>query len=316
MKKALLSLTLLSLCTANVFAQSSYNEVKHFDEIERHVKKLGSSKQTLVVMDDDATLTMMSCPDRKQPEFCQYLGGPAWFAWQQDQVEQMAQPRVADTFDELLTISGLLFATNDMPYTDKKIPQVLDDLVKDGVRLMVETARGDANISATERQFSVLNTKSQYGNNLGTLISNNSLMFNDHPSLPSPYRACQIPNKNAKTPISYRNGVMYLSGQNKGVILKCMLERYNSQSNNPITKVVFLDDTKKNVKDVAKAFEGKDNGNNKYNVHALYYTLLEAHKDALTKGEMARIYQDNAMERWQYMKEGMNRAQLNSVANQ
>ncbi|WKE67128.1 DUF2608 domain-containing protein [Gallaecimonas kandeliae] len=283
-------------------AKSEYHTVASFKEMQQWVAKAKDPAATLVVMDDDDTLTMMSCPNQDDLETCQYLGGPAWFSWQQDQLNAMAQPRVANSFNDLLTVSALLLATNDMPYTDPAIPTVLGDLSGKGVRLLVETARGDSNLSATEHQFSALPAgKSQ---TLLGLVSGHSLTFNGLASLAGPYQPCTSGTR----PISYRQGVMYLAGQNKGTVLKCMLDSYNGQAGAaPIKQVVFIDDTNQNVKDVEAAFEDSKD----YAVVALHYTRLEAHKAALTQGKMAAAYQKKATERWEALLQALKAQQQN-----
>lgn len=283
------------------YAASTKHEVKSFTEMQKYVDKIAAPAHTLVVMDDDDTLTMMSCPDSKQLDTCQYLGGPAWFSWQQSQVENMAQPRVADSFNGLLTASSMLLSINYMPYTATDVPVVLNNLTGRGVRLLVETARGNDNVSATERQFARLDNQSynkQYPNLL-SLVSENSLRFEKGAGKVSPYPPC---GDQHMRPISYQLGAMYLSGQNKGKILKCMLDDYNHEHKaDAVTHVVFIDDTDANVVDVHKAFER----DNLYDVYALHYTALKEHKKALTEGKMAAAYQANAMKRWKAIREAM-----------
>lgn len=299
------------LCIAPLAANAGSDQatVRSFTEMVNYVEKGNAPQSTLVVMDDDDTLTMMSCPDRNKPETCQYLGGPAWFSWQKDQVTRMAQPRVANSFDELLTVSAMLLSINKMPYTADDVPKVLNKLTASGVRLLVETARGNNNVSATEDQFSVLATNNSNYPTLLDLVSNNSLNFGKQAaaSKASPYQPC--PDTNLRG-ITYRQGAMYLSGQDKGTILKCMLNEYNAQTDaKPITHVVFIDDTEENVTDVEKAFANSE----KYTVYALHYTKLKKHKKALTKGEMADVYQKNAMERWGMIKAAVESGLMNPV---
>ena len=300
---------LISLVPFATNAGSDRATVRSFTDMVDYVKKSEDRTSTLVVMDDDDTLTMMSCPDRNKPDTCQYLGGPAWFSWQQAQIEQMAQPRVANTFDGLLTVSSLLLSVNNMPYTAEDVPVVLNNLTATGVRLLVETARGNNNVSATENQFSALNTENKQYGNLLSLVSNNSLTFSPQTgaSKPSPYQPC---TNQSMAPITYQQGAMYLSGQNKGTILKCMLNEYNAQPEaKKITHVVFIDDTEENVINVEKAFEKSE----KYTVYALHYTKLKRHKKALTKGEMADVYQANAMKRWRKIKSVLEGELLNPM---
>jgi len=274
-------------------AESIKDTVQSFTEMKKYVEK-SDPLSTLVVMDNDDTLTMMSCPDRNKPDTCQYLGGPAWFAWQKSQVENMSQPRVANSFSELLTVSATLLSNNYMTYSASDVPVILNELADSGVRLMVETARGNSNISATEQQFLKLNIKSSKSKNLLELISDNSLKFgkNRMSSKASPYLPC---GDKSMRPISYQQGLMYISGQDKGVILKCMLDEFNSLDGaKTISNIVFIDDMKQNVLNVHKAFKNSS----EYNVYALHYTALKKHKEVFTKGKMADIYQRNATTRF------------------
>ncbi len=324
---ALVALTvLLGLTATQATAASRMESVKSFTEMQERVDRFKDPAATLVVMDDDDTLTMMSCPDPKVPETCQYLGGPAWFTWQMEQVQNMDQPRVADTFDELLTISSMLFATNNMPFTASDVGPVLNELAGKGVRLLVETARGEGDTNATLRQFGAVGINLErkpdepaaptpVAKTLAALIAKHSLNFGDLASLAGPYQPCaNDPDAQTKyklgRDISYQQGAMFVSGQHKGAILKCMLDKYNQQAGaQPVKYVVFIDDTEQNVLDVHEAFKKAD----EYQVKALHYTHLDEHKKALTEGEMAPVYQRNAMERWYRLRDALSGALMNPV---
>ncbi len=273
-------------------------DVMSFTEMEAHVKELGSPESTLVVMDNDDTLTTMSCPDRADLKNCQYLGGAAWFSWQEEQLQNLAQPRVANNFDDLLTVASTLFAINNMPYTAPDVPIVLNNLTQQKVRLLVETARGNGDAAATVRQFETLQVKHSNDSTLQALISNHSLTFNGNPGKASPYTMeC---NGKTTSPLTYQQGAMYLSGQSKGPILKCMLEEHNKYGDGKdIKNVVFIDDTPSNVTSVFNTFKDSDD----FTVVALNYKALDEHKKAFTEGEMAAKYQNMAMERWEAISE-------------
>ncbi len=306
--KITLSAIFTLCCAAIVNADAYKGEVKSFLELEKVVNEINMSTSTLIVMDDDDTLSMMECDKSKGDEFCQYIGGPAWYAWQdkllQDYLEhdKDSEYRVANTEKELLDIAALLLAMNNMPYTDKNIPAVLSRLSSKGVRLMVETARGNSNVESTISQFENLSTPK---GNFMSLIQDNSLLFgpNNSPSLASPFLACNIPGSRA---ITYQQGVMYLSGQNKGIMLKCMMTQYENDSVSTgegflVSDIVFIDDTLENVLDVYEAFKN----DKKYRVHALHYSAFDKHKAELTKGPKKEIYQKNANDRWINIKNAM-----------
>lgn len=210
--------------------------------------------------------------------------------------------KVANTFDELLEISALLFSMNDMDYTQESVPEVLYALSGLGVRTMVATARGNENISATEQQFEGLQV-SGYDNLLDYFNEQAPNLADDIE--PNPYLSCT--NNKA---ISYRDGVLYLVGQNKGTNLKCFIHDYNQDkpSSDHITHLVFIDDTLENVVDVSKAFEQSD-----LEVAAIHYTALQKHKQAFVKGKMASAYQKAASERWNKIKQVLNNQLLEPV---
>jgi len=284
-----------ALLCSEAFASSTMISVQHFKELEQKVKEPGTKdfSNTLVVMDDDDTLTMMSCPDQTGTNTCQYLGGPAWFSWQKG-LAKGSPYRVANSFEDLLKIGTLLFAINDMVYTEHDVPTVLNSLTESKARLLVLTARGPGNSSATARQFADLPVAGLKHMNFLELISHNSLIGNKSQinSIAGPYQPC---NDSKDRPVSYQQGIMYVAGQNKGEMLKCLLDSTESSF---IKHIFFIDDTLKNVEDVYDAFEDSK----KYEVVAIHYLALKDHKNALTKGPMAKIYQDNAKSRWNKIK--------------
>ncbi|NOY72093.1 MAG: DUF2608 domain-containing protein [Gammaproteobacteria bacterium] len=321
MKKPLIGLTAIMLNTTLLCSQANADAeilpVKNFKEMQQVVNKLSENSypHTLVVMDDDDTLTMMSCPDQNKGNTCQYLGGPAWYSWQSDLLtkndelvkkgrslskEQLSY-LVAKNNKELLDIAALLLAVNYMDYTESEVPDVLRTLTKKGVKLLVLTARGSSNLSATTNQFSNLSVNTKGENKPVTFtdfIDSNALKGDKSgmQSIASPYFACG----NSKRPVSYQQGVMYVAGQNKGEMLKCLL---SSTDSSKIKNIVFIDDTLANVEDVYSAFESSS----KYTVKALHYTALQAHKGALTSGPNATFYQNNAKHRWEAIKDVLQR---------
>ncbi|WP_440874200.1 DUF2608 domain-containing protein [Thalassotalea sp. PLHSN55] len=304
--RSILLLTLILVPLNKVLAKSIQTDSENFSAISHQVKTWGAAQSTLVVMDNDDTLTMMNCPDHNNTITCQYLGGAAWFTWQQAQIENKSEPRVADNVTDLIAISGLIFSLSNMEYTAEQVPKTLNELSKKGVRFLVETARGNGNVSATERQFSQLLMPSSIS--LQSFIKQHSLVFSQGniASKPSPFEPCA---DEKMRPITYQNGVMYLAGQDKGKNLKCLVKKYNEQQavKTKISHIIFIDDTLKNVKSVASAFKNSK----EYTVNAIHYTALAKHKLALTKGSQASAYQQAAMNRWYKIKSTLELSLLN-----
>lgn len=290
-------LAMVSGFMANAVAESSLPTADSFAVLQQKVAELSPEaiKRTLIVMDDDDTLMMMPCPGEKGFESCQYLGGSAWFAWQTGLAKQGAAFKVADNFDELIEISALLFSITNMDYTEKLVPELLQELTGAGARLLVLTARDSNNASATERQFRQHALSGEEYTNFLDLIQKNSLRGrrSAKSSIASPFY-CPTGSR----PVSYQQGVMYVAGQNKGDMLHCLLNQTESEG---IEHIFFIDDVLQNVSDVHEAFSG----DRRYQMNVMHYTHLQEHKAALTQGPKASVLQQNAHQRWQAIKKAL-----------
>ncbi|ROR99010.1 uncharacterized protein DUF2608 [Sinobacterium caligoides] len=291
-------LSLISiLLSSNNYAHADLKSAQSFEVIKTLVEGFDNKgiEQTLIVMDDDDTLTMMQCNDQNSPSKCQYLGGPAWYSWQSELISNNSSSnfRVAEKNKELLQISALLLSINNMPYTDPIIPGVLRELTDKGSKVLVLTARGVSNLSASENQFDNLYLTEDKQQSFLSFLNSHALLGTNSgiSSIAGPIKPASC---NAERRIAYQQGVMYVAGQNKGVMLECLLARTDAKA---IKNIVFIDDTLQNVKNVYNAF--KDN--EKYTVYAYHYTKLQAHKEALTqhKGKQNKNpYQVSANQRW------------------
>ena len=304
MKKILIGLTIIvfnsTFLCSNAFSAAEMFPAASFVKLKATVEKMAKLPHTLVVMDDDDTLTMMSCPNQNDKTSCQYLGGPAWYSWQEN-LSNDSKFKVANNFNDLLDISALLLAMNQMNYTENNIPNILHSLTNSGVKLLVLTARGSSNLSATESQFKNRKVDGKKYVNFLDLIKQNALLGTKSgiASIAGPFMPenCKINPaiSGSVRPVSYQQGVMYVAGQNKGAMLQCLLDQTDSSK---IKNIVFIDDTLANVEDVYASFESST----KYNVKAIHYTKLQKHKQALTKGISAEEFQNNARKRWNAIK--------------
>ena len=276
--------------------------LKNYDTLEKIISTY-PLQETLLVLDNDDTVTKMPCDKEGN---CQYLGGAAWFSWQEDLLGTKSPYRVADTFPELLQVSALLFNISDMQLTNKQLPAILSKLTNGGLRILMETARGYENASSTERQLKALNLEHTQYENVLDLFQKNSLKINNLSSIAGPFHPCKIANAR---PVIYQQGVMYLSGQNKGVMLKCLIQHYQKHSPNApkIRNIIFIDDTLKNVEDVYEAFKNEP----EFMVNAYHYTAYEAHKKALTSGPQKTELQNKARMKWQKISHSLKENILN-----
>jgi hypothetical protein len=260
---------------------------------------------TLVVMDDDDTLTMMPCPDQGSPATCQYVGGPAWFSWQTDLISKsggttLLPGQVALTDDQLFPISDLLLSLTRMDFADPTIPTVLPKFVKDGARIMSLTARDTDAVSTTEQQMQALAVSIGTEKTLLDGLSTHAPVWGT--SAKSSMAGTESDFCGAKIPVAYQNGVFYATGQNKGEMLGCFLP----QVDGGITNIVFVDDTEQNVQDVFNYFMDNQTA---YTVTAIHFTQLAQHKAAFLKIPASgglNAYQTAADLRWQVLKSALD----------
>lgn len=280
--------------SSTLFAKSTLISADSFVAIQKIILKTKDPHHTLLALDDDDTLTMEPCYPYSvgtKPGVCQYLGGPAWFSWQAS-LSANNPARIYRTFSELLTIDHLIFVAGQMPLDDPAILDTLKTADKIGMNIVVVSARDYSDTGATEKQFQqdgILN-----------LIEKNAIRTpSDHIGFPGYY----MPTSWHKKPIrriAYEHGILYLSGQNKGEMLKQFLAKTNNTKH--ITHIIFVDDTMQNDIAVAKAYAN----NSHVNVICIHYTRLAAHKKALTHGKYAKALQAAANRQWKNIRTALH----------
>ena len=285
----ILCLFLSTFIVTHVLAQSTIISADSFGTVQQIIAQARHPHHLLVALDDDDTLTMEPCPPYSvgtdPASQCQYLGGPAWFSWQQS-LSANDPDRVWTTFPQLLAIQNLLFTMSAMPLDDPAIPAALKTISDVGAHVVLATARGYDMTDTTESQLS------QDG--ILTAVENRAITTKRHGkqiSFPGNYMPTPWTTSPVRA-IAYENGILYLSGQNKGVMLQQFLAK--THETNSIRDIIFVDDTMQNVIDVATAY--KDDPS--VNVISIHYTRLDAHKEALTIGKDAKQLQAIATQEW------------------
>lgn len=288
-------LALLFFCVAmSASANSTIVSLNSFKDIQQLLLQQKQPKKVLLVMDDDDTLTMMPCPAKNH---CQHLGGPEWFAWQSKLPANSAQ-RIWKSFPELLSINNLIFSMSKMPLTDSQIPATLKTAQQQGIKTIVASARGYDMLNPTETQFT------QDG--IFDLIRNNAIKTpDDHSSFPGIYNPAKW-NNNSVRAIAYVHGILYLSGQNKGMMLQQFLAK--TKNTRKIRTIIFVDDTMQNVKDVASVYE-KDAD---MNVVSIHFTRLAAQKATFLSGKDAKKLQAQATQQWFAIRHAMRKNLIGS----
>ena len=275
--------------TTGVYAESTIISVNSFTQITALIEKNKDPHHLLLAVDDDDTLTMMPCPT---PSNCQYLGGPSWWAWH-SRLPKSSKERIWKTFPELLNIADFLYNSSKMVLDDPAIPTTLKTVSARGAHVIVVTDRGYRMAGATENQFT-------HDRILNAIEKSAVKTKQNHISYPGFYFPKKW-GKDAPRHIAYLHGVLYVSGQNKGDMIKQLLTKTNETKE--INAIIFVDDTLQNVKDVANAYKN----NPAVDVIAVHFTRLAAHKAAFLKGKKAKKLQNTANKQWYAIRTSMRK---------
>ena len=286
MKKTFLIIFMIYM--SPLAAQAAYHlkvTAKNYDELSRITHLMVNAKQTLLVVDDDDTLSMMPCTAFNDPAHCQFLGSASWFEWQNN-LEQDNPDKVASNMQQLIETNSLVFDLSKMLYTDKNIPNILERFVEHGGHILVETARGPRADSATEQQFSSLKT------NQGNLLS----LFSQYSPKLSSYNEAFLGilpgcEEQQKKEVRNEKGIFYTAGQNKGEMLQCLLK--NIPDAYKFRKIVFMDDTQKNVNDVFASYKTSHTS-----LYAVHFTGMDSIKKTFLDSPKATEYQAMATQDW------------------
>jgi hypothetical protein len=205
-------------------------------------------EHVLLVLDIDNTLLAMNGA----------LGSDQWFEWQRYLLEH--QPKsddlVADSFDELLEVQGLLYNLGPMRPTQRDLPTIISRLQGQGISTLVLTSRGPEFRVATEREL----------RDNGYDFASSALEVRDLPNgnyLPydlDDLEADGLREQDVSAfgltdpkPISYEAGVMMTAGQPKGAMLLSIL--YHAEAE--IDAVVYADDHIRHVAYIFAAAAGR-----------------------------------------------------------
>lgn len=204
----------------------------------------------LVVYDFDNTLMAMN----------QDIGSDQWYNWQSKLIaeNQKSKDRVAKTMDELLGINSKIFALGRMHLVEKQTSKVVKEIQQMKIKSIVLTSRG-------------------YGlrNDLETELATADLEFKTSAFGPEGgYASTFLPDE-LENPrrVSYMDGLVMGSGQNKGKILKNILKKTNSK----FKLIILVDDTLKNIENTEAEFKDE------VELLTFYYTHEEVRVEKFKK---------------------------------
>ncbi len=214
-----------------------------FAEIEQTALDLGARfgpDRVLLVFDLDNTLLRMN----------QGFGSDEWYSWQHDLAD--GDPAKIRSLNE---VQDILFELSAMHPPEPGLqPRAVAELQNGGFASIVLTSRGSDARNATERELSrngydfartAVPPRDGYGGSFAPYNPRNVQAAGfvlpcdrDRGAFPAPQ------------PVSYQNGVMMTSGQDKGLMLRALLDR----SGRHYAAILFVDDSERNLKAVAQAF--------------------------------------------------------------
>ncbi|MFA6301543.1 MAG: DUF2608 domain-containing protein [Legionella sp.] len=279
-------LFICSLVIAPVQAKVINYQTDTFADVVKLYKDLPvDPKTTLMVFDLDDTLITMSQP----------LGSVGWWDWQYDMLKNGSDSDVLVTkdFQQLVRIQNILFQLVKMDVTDDYVLPLLTDAANQGSTLMGLTARGQEYLSATLMQLKDNN-----------FVVNDKLMFRQsglkilgaETSIAGTFKCPQFTRE-----VIYQQGLMFLSGEDKGEALLCAL----ANSKQTIKTIIFVDDTKRNIDSMDKTFKNRDD----YQVLNVYYTRENAKEHEI---QVNPEIQQQMSEQWTAIKKTLNDAIVHS----
>lgn len=240
---AIIVIVVMGACLPAALGRVQAPASPDFAAVEQAALDLGAKFGTdkiLLVFDMDNTLLRMN----------QDFGSDEWYTWQRGLAgEDQAKLRA------LTEVQGILFDLSSMRPPEPGVqPRVVAGLQGRGFAAIVLTGRSPLYRSATERELERNGYdfgKTAVGSGEG--FGGSFLPYDPaNPEgagfiLPCDRERMPLP---APQKVSYQNGVMMTSGQDKGLMLRALLNRTGRH----FAAVLFVDDSERNLKAVTQAF--------------------------------------------------------------
>lgn len=267
-----------------LFIQTSFAKVVNYQtDNYTQIKQIYQNsaldpKTTLLAFDLDDTLITMTQP----------LGSVGWWDWQANLLKTGNDPEKLFTteMNQLVRIQNILFQLIKMEVTDDNAIPFLKESVHDGATILGLTARGQEHLSATLMQLK----DNQFTENGNLLFKKYGVQFDQSSFVSDGFYCPQFTKE-----VIYQNGIMFLSGEDKGQALSCIVK--NAKQN--IKTIIFVDDAKRNIDSVNNAFASR----NDLNVINILFTKENAKEDEL---QTNTTMQTKMMNDWKYIKKSLN----------
>ncbi|GGB19868.1 DUF2608 domain-containing protein [Agarivorans gilvus] len=263
---ALLVASGMAVASTEVIETSSYADITA--KLAQELKQYPVDK-TLLVLDIDNTILTSSVD----------LGGDIWYQWQRGKldVKPTDEQKVACLFEDSI---GLLYELNPQVLTEESVPSLVSQWQKDGYTMFALTSRSPKYRAATERE-----------------LLSKGIDF-DVTALAPQGEETPVYREVTKRELSYSKGVMMTTGMNKGTMLQHILDK----TGRSFDKIVFIDDSAKNIKNVDAAYkDSKD-----VDVSLFHYTRIEEQRKEKFGSVLTQAQADKMAADW---------AQLNATLN-
>lgn len=265
MKHLLISLCLFCLAPL-ALGQSITKQTDQFEAIQHtidHLIQKGTQpQQILLVLDDDGTISDMKFPPHdshlrsKLDVELHGIGGVGWVHWQQHLQKRCAKhPNakpcsylVAHHLHNLYNAQAIIFRGRWPDVVQPQLVQSVKALQNKGVTVIGETARPPSMAELTHAQlYHMIND--QTGQAITLDLAATALDSEQTIGAQGYFNCSGL----TQAPLLYQQGILYVTGQNKGRALHCLLHRIKPQPH--FKAIIFVDDLQHNVKAVADAFQ-------------------------------------------------------------
>ncbi len=222
-------------------------EVPNIKEAAKKINALGEKygvDNVVVTFDIDCTLLTQA----------DNFGSDIWWNWQSGLFsnDKDSPYLVSKDFATLLKTQRMILAYTKCYPTEENFPEVIKQLQKAGFAVIALTARGPEGRDLTEEQLK--DCGFDFSNNtLSSGFPGEYLPYNVNTPEKYGLTAEDINNFNLKPPraVSFWNGIMMVSGQNKGIMLKTLVHKVGKK----FKAVVLVDDGKKNTDDMYNVYK-------------------------------------------------------------
>lgn len=289
----------LALANADVKQAQSFKTIQN--QVNQLMKQGMAPQDILIVLDDDGTISDMKFPPEDKELQSQLavslhgIGGVAWVHWQEHLLKQCSESQassqcsdlVADDLESVYNAQAIFFNSRWIDVVEPQLITGVRQLRDKGVKVMGETARPGWLADITQVQLHHL-INDQTGQAVSFDLASGALKT-DKPVGALGYFHCQGLDE---APLLYRQGMLYVKGQNKGKALQCLFDRVKLASSPKA--IIFVDDLKHNVKEFAQAFDG----NPSIKVFSYHYTADAPYK---------HVDKQQANQDWQAMKNTLSK---------